>query len=268
MRSVPESAGEGARRPVGGLPSAEDPTAERLQKFLSRAGVSSRRAAEELVAAGRVQVNGEIVDTPGVKVVPGRDEVRVDGKPVSLPDELWYVLLNKPAGVVTTLSDPQGRPTVAGYIPDGAPRLFPVGRLDAATTGLLILTNDGELAHLLMHPRHHVPKVYRAEVDGIPTEDDLTRLRKGIALDDGLTAPAEARLIASTQAHGTVELILREGRKRQVRRMLSAVGHPVRSLTRVAYGPLVLGSLAEGATRRLSAAEVRALRASASGGAR
>jgi len=263
---MPEPTRNGRRHRLEGPPSAEDTAAERVQKFLSRAGVASRRAAEDLVASGRVQVNGETVDTPGVKIVPGLDEVRVDGVRVSLPDELWYVLLNKPAGVVTTLSDPQGRATVARYVPDGAPRLFPVGRLDAATTGLLILTNDGDLAHLLMHPRHHVPKVYRAEVDGVPTQDDLRRLREGVALDDGYTASAGARLIATGQAHATVELILREGRKRQVRRMLSAVGHPVRSLTRVAYGPLTLGSLAEGATRRLSPAEVRALRASASGG--
>jgi pseudouridine synthase len=227
--------------------------------------VASRRAAENLIIAGRVSVNGRTVASLGEKVVPGVDRVEVDGRGVELPTALWYLMLNKPAGVVTTLDDPQGRPTVARYVPEGAPRLFPVGRLDFGTTGLLLLTNDGEFAHLLMHPRHHVPKVYRAEVDGVPDEVDLSALREGIDLDDGRTAPAGAQLIASGAGGATVELILREGRKRQVRRMLSAVGHPVRELTRVAYGPLVLGGLAPGAVRPLGDAEVRALRDSAKG---
>src|SRR5574340_633895 len=145
---------------------------ERLQKYLARAGVASRRAAEEMILAGRVGVNGELEQTPGRKIVAGIDEVRVDGRLVEPPERLWYLMLNKPAGVVTTLDDPQGRPTVGRYIPDGAPRLFPIGRLDAATTGLLLLTNDGDFANRLMHPRHHVPKVYRAAIDGVPDEGD------------------------------------------------------------------------------------------------
>lgn len=244
-------------------PAGGDTGPERVQKFLSRAGVASRRAAEELIVAGRVSVNGEPVTSLGHKITPGVDEVRVDGVLAEPPEQLWYLLLNKPAGVVTTLDDPQGRPTVASFVPQGAPRLFPVGRLDFATTGLLLLTNDGDLAHLLMHPRHHVPKVYRAEVDGVPDVCDMRALREGIDLDDGRTAPAEARIIERHSTSAVVELTLREGRKRQVRRMLSAVGHPVRLLTRVAYGPIVLGHLAEGSVRALSTAEVAALRASA-----
>ena len=240
-----------------------DVAPERVQKYLSRAGVASRRAAEELIEAGRVSVNGETVTSFGTKVTAGVDEVRVDGELAAPPERLWYLVLNKPAGVVTTLDDPQGRPTVARFIPDGAPRLFPVGRLDYATTGLLLLTNDGDFAHLLMHPRHHVPKVYRAEVDGVPDVCDMRALREGIELDDGLTAPAEARIVERRGSTSVVELTLREGRKRQVRRMLSAVGHPVRLLTRIAYGPVSLGRLAEGSVRALSEAEVAALRASA-----
>ena len=234
---------------------------ERIQKFLSRAGVASRRGAEELIVAGRVSVNGHVVDGLGTKIDPAADEVSVDGRAVSLPDRLWYVMVNKPAGVVTTLDDPQGRPTVARYVPAGAPRLFPVGRLDAGTTGLLLMTNDGELAHALMHPRHHVPKVYRADVDGTPDATDLRRLREGIELDDGITAPAEARVIRRGEQSSVVEVTLREGRKRQVRRMLSAIGHPVRSLERTAYGPLPLGDLPRGEMRMLTEDEVDALRA-------
>lgn len=237
--------------------------AERLQKFLSRAGVTSRRGAEELITSGRVSVNGQVADTLGMKVVAGRDDVRVDGNRVEAPAALWYLMLNKPAGVVTTLDDPQGRPTVARFIPSGAPRLFPIGRLDYATTGLLFLTNDGEFAHLLMHPSHHVPKIYRAEVDGVPDRDDIRRLREGIDLDDGRTAPAGASIVERRPGRAVVEITLREGRKRQVRRMLSAVGHPVRMLTRVAYGPVALGKLAEGAVRALRDEEVRALKAAA-----
>lgn len=239
---------------------------ERLQKFLARAGVASRRAAEELITAGRVSVNAEVVCTLGEKVVAGRDVVKVDGRVIEPPATLWYLMLNKPAGVVTTLDDPQGRPTVARYIPEGAPRMFPIGRLDYATTGLLLLTNDGEFAHLMMHPRHHVQKVYRADVDGVPDARDLRALREGVDLDDGRTLPAGARIIERRGNTSTVEIVLREGRKRQVRRMLTAVGHPVRVLRRIAYGPVTLGQLAEGTVRALRHDEVAALRASAEGG--
>ena len=220
---------------------------ERIAKYLARSGIASRRASEELVAGGRVSVNGTVIDEPGTKVVPHVDEVRVDGLLVEPPVELEYLMLNKPMGVMTTLDDPQGRPTVMRFLPSGLPRVFPVGRLDYTTTGLLLLTNDGELAHLLMHPRHHVPKVYHAVVDGVPAESDLRRLREGVLLDDGLTSPAEARVLERRERTAAVQLTLREGRKRQVRRMLSAVGHPVIALSRIAYGPLALGDLPEGA---------------------
>lgn len=240
--------------------------AERLQKYLSRAGVASRRASEDLIRAGRVAVNGETVTGLGTRVVPGVDVVHVDGREIRPPETLWYVMLNKPSGVVTTLDDPQGRATVAAYVPAGAPRLFPIGRLDAATTGLLVLTNDGDLAHRLMHPRFHVPKVYRAVVDGVPDADDLRALQGGIDLDDGRTAPAEVALEgAAADGGAVVRLTLREGRKRQVRRMLSAVGHPVRELDRVAYGPLELGGLPRGAVRVLTSEEVARLRAAGGG---
>lgn len=257
------------RSPKSTEPPAESsptPEPERLQKFLSRAGVASRRAAEELILAGRVTVNGTVVSILGEKIVAGCDQVAVDGTRIEPPAALWYLMLNKPAGVVTTLDDPQGRPTVARFIPAGAPRLFPIGRLDYATTGLLLLTNDGEFAHLMMHPRHHVPKVYRAEVDGVPDAADLRQLREGVELDDGRTAPASARIVERTPGRALVEMTLHEGRKRQVRRMLSAVGHPVRMLRRVAYGPVSLGQLAEGSVRALRDDEVRVLRAAAKEG--
>lgn len=265
MESTRSTEPADAQRP-GTDPAAAPDGAERLQKFLARAGVASRRAAEEMIVAGRVMVNGSVVRTLGEKVVAGRDEVRADGHLVQPPATLWYLLLNKPAGVVTTLDDPQERPTVARFIPDGAPRLFPIGRLDYATTGLLLLTNDGEFAHLMMHPRHHVPKVYRAEVDGVPDAADLRQLREGVDLDDGRTAPASARVVERGAGRAIVEMTLREGKKRQVRRMLSAVGHPVRMLKRIAYGPVSLGQLAEGSVRALRDDEVAALRAAATEG--
>lgn len=252
------------RRTVTTPQTSTDPGgAERIAKFLARAGVASRRASEAIVAEGRVSVNGEVVREPGTKIVAGADEVRLDGVVVEPPVELVYLMLNKPMGVMTTLDDPQGRPTVADFIPPGMPRVFPVGRLDYTTTGLLLLTNDGELAHLMMHPRHHVPKLYYAVVDGVPDAGDLTHLRKGVLLDDGLTAPAAARVVQVRERTSAVELTLREGRKRQVRRMLSAIGHPVISLARTEYGPLTLGDLPEGGVRLLEPAEVEALRASA-----
>lgn len=243
--------------------SEPGPSLERISKFLSRAGVASRRGAEDLVRQGRVAVNGAVIGDLGHKVDPECDRVAVDGRDVSLAAERTYVLLNKPAGIVTTLDDPQGRPTVARFVPSGGPRLFPVGRLDMNTTGLLILTDDGDFAHLLMHPRHHVPKTYHATVDGVPDENDLRQLRDGLILDDGPTAPAEARIVETGEGSAVVELVIREGRKRQVRRMLSAVGHPVLELRRVEYGPILLGALAEGEVRALTADEVAALRDSA-----
>ncbi len=223
----------------------------RLNAFLARAGVASRRHADELIKAGRVTVNGE----PGQlnTVVGARDRVEVDGQTVQR-QRLRYVLLHKPAGVVTTARDPQGRPTVVELVPD-EPRVVPVGRLDADTTGSLLLTNDGQLAHRLAHPRYGVEKTYVADVEGDPDEDALQRLRDGLALDDGLTAPAGARRLG----RGRVELVLHEGRKHQVRRMLAAVGHPVTRLHRSEYAGLTLEGLEPGACRELEPSEVERL---------
>ena len=224
----------------------------RLNAYLARAGVASRRRADELIKAGRVTVNGE----PGQlnSVVGARDRVELDGEEVAR-QRLAYVLLHKPAGVVTTARDPQGRPTVVGLVPS-EPRVVPVGRLDADTTGALLLTNDGQLAHRLAHPRYGVEKAYVADVDGDPSEDALRRLGDGIELEDGPTAPARARRLGT----GRVELVLHEGRKHQVKRMLAAVGHPVTRLHRSAYAGLTVDGLDPGAWRELTPAEVERLR--------
>lgn len=225
----------------------------RLNAYLARAGIASRRASEEVIRAGRVTVNGRRAGFATV-VQPG-DRVEVDGEPIE-PEPLAYVLLHKPAGVVTTARDPQGRPTVVGLV-DHEQRLVPVGRLDADTTGALLLTNDGRLAHGLMHPRYEVDKVYVAEVEGRPGPDALRRLAEGVVLDDGPTAPAVARSLGP----GRVELTLHEGRKHQVKRMLEAVGHPVNRLHRSRYAGLDLQGLPAGRWRELSAGEIERLRA-------
>jgi 23S rRNA pseudouridine2605 synthase len=228
----------------------------RLNAYLARTGVASRRAADELIKAGRVRVNGE----PGLlnTFVEAGDVVEVDGSRVEL-QQLAYVLLHKPAGVVTTASDPHGRPTVVGLV-DHPARVVPVGRLDADTTGVLLLTNDGPLAHRLAHPRYGVEKVYEADVEGEPSDEALSRLRDGVTLDDGQTAPAGARRLGPSR----LELTLHEGRKHQVKRMCAAVGHPVTRLHRSCYAGLRLGDLPAGEWRELSAEEVAALRTAAS----
>ena len=227
----------------------------RLNAYLARAGVASRRAADELIQSGRVFVNAE----PGRlnTFVEAGDVVEVDGRRVE-PQELAYVLLHKPAGVVTTASDPHGRPTVMGLV-DHPVRVVPVGRLDADTTGALLLTNDGPLAHRLAHPRYGVEKVYAADVEGEPSDEALRRLRDGVELDDGPTAPAEARRLAPSR----LELTLHEGRKHQVKRMCEAVGHPVTRLHRSRYAGLGLGDLEAGEWRELDAEELAALRTAA-----
>jgi len=224
----------------------------RLNAYLARAGVASRRRADELIKAGRVRVNGE----PGQlnTFVESRDRVEVDGRPVRL-QRLAYLLLNKPAGTVTTVRDPQRRPTVVALVP-AEPRVVPVGRLDADTTGALLLTNDGPLAHRLAHPRYGVEKVYEADVQGEPDDAALERLAAGIELEDGTTAPARARRLGPAR----IELALHEGRNRQVKRMLDAVGHPVLRLHRSAYAGLTIGGLAPGAFRELEPLEVERLR--------
>jgi pseudouridine synthase len=225
----------------------------RLNAFLARAGITSRRGADELIKAGRVTVNGEPAGL--ATFVDAGDRVEVDGEPVA-PEPLTYVLLHKPAGIVTTARDPQGRPTVVGLVGHER-RIVPVGRLDADTTGALLLTNDGPLAHHLAHPRYEVDKVYEVEVEGAPDADGLRRLAEGVDLEGGRTAPAQVRRLGRSR----LELTLHEGRKHQVKRMCEAVGHPVRRLHRRAYAGLSVDDLAPGEWRELTPEEVRRLRA-------
>ena len=226
---------------------------ERLQKVLARAGYGSRRHCEELIEQGRVRVDGDLARL-GRRVDPVSERITVDDAPAPTAPGLVYFLLNKPAGVVTTADDPQGRPTVLSLVPS-EPRVFPVGRLDRATEGLLILTNDGDLSQLLSHPSHGVVKEYLAQVHGDPTPQAVRRLREGVLLDDGITAPARVSRVAP----GLLRVAIHEGRNRQVRRMCSAVGHEVVRLVRTRIGPLADSSLAPGAYRELTSAEVRKL---------
>jgi 23S rRNA pseudouridine2605 synthase len=225
----------------------------RLAKFLAHGGVASRRLAEKIIANGRVTVSGEVVTDPARDVGEG-DDVRVDGSPVGVEArEVWAV--NKPAGVVSTAKEPGARLAVVSLVESGA-RLYPVGRLDADSTGLLLLTNDGELANRLTHPRYEVSKAYRVELRRPPREEDLRRLAEGVQLEDGPTAPAEVRRLGERE----IEIVLREGRNRQVRRMAEAIDNGVTALRRVRFGPIELGDLATGDARRLSEEEVAALR--------
>lgn len=238
----------------------------RLQKFLARAGVDSRRHCEQIIADGRVRVNGQVVDRMGSKVDPRTDEVRVDGAIVSLGEAPVAIMLNKPMGYLTTMDDPHGRPCVAQLEPFGMyPGLFPVGRLDRDTTGLLILTNDGALGYRLMHPKHHVVKTYVAHVAGTMKPEEVRRLEQGVLLRDGMTAPAQVNIVREEPSGSVVELKIHEGRNRQVRRMCQAVGHPVRSLKRIAMGSLELSDLQPAAWRMLEEWEVADLRRAAGG---
>lgn len=236
----------------------------RLQKFLARAGAASRRGSEALMTAGRVTVNGRVVTELGSKVDPAVDTVAVDGRTVTLSDTPVTLMLHKPAGYVTTMSDPHARRTVADLVPtERYPGLFPIGRLDQDTTGLLLFSTDGELGNRLLHPSHHVDKAYAVLVAGTPGEEALAALRAGVVLEDGPTAPARVRRLPAQADDGPgtsrIELVIHEGRKRQVRRMCEAVGHPVLALHRESFGPLRLGGLEPGAWRLLDAAELAAL---------
>lgn len=230
---------------------------ERLQRALARAGLGSRRACEELIAAGVVTVNGRVA-TLGDRVVPERDEVRVRGHRVNVNPRLRTFALHKPAGVTTTMRDPHAAADLRRYLPRG-PRVVPVGRLDRDTEGLLLLTNDGELANRLTHPRYGVEKEYLAEVEGAPSARQLTRLRRGVELEDGVARARSARAVARAGKLGAVRLVVTEGRKREVRRMLAAVGLPVRRLIRVRVGPVRLGRLRPGEVRELTPEELLAL---------
>lgn len=238
---------------------------ERLQKVLARAGIGSRRVGEELIVAGRVTVNGEVAHL-GRRVDPEHDHVALDGVPVIVDASIVHWIVNKPAGYVTTARDTHGRPTVLDLVPD-EPRVFPVGRLDLDTEGLLLLTNDGELAQLLTHPSHGVEKEYYAEVEGRPTPAELRALREGVELEDGPTRPARANIVQESGSGTTaLTIVVKEGRKRMVRRMCAAVGHPVVRLARTRIGPLRDPRLAPGAWRALEPAEVRSLYAAGLGG--
>ncbi|MEX1112990.1 MAG: pseudouridine synthase [Patescibacteria group bacterium] len=231
----------------------------RLGKFIATAGAASRRRAVELVKAGKVRVDGRVVTDPAV-VVPPRATVTLDGAPVRRQPPRYY-LLHKPLGVISTATDPQGRRTVIDLVPRDA-RVYPVGRLDADSSGLMLLTNDGELANRLMHPRHGVPKTYRAVVEGAVSDRALERLSRGVRLRDGKTQPAVVRRLGRAAGGTRLEIVIKEGRNRQVRRMCEAVGHPVTKLTRVKFGPLVLGRLRKGQCRPLTSAEQKRLQES------
>jgi len=232
---------------------------ERLQKVMAHAGIASRRKSEELIATGLVRVNGRVITEPGFKVDPARDYIEVTGLALEGREPFAYFLLNKPAGYVTTLRDPQGRPTVRDLLGEIGLRVYPVGRLDYNTEGLLLLTNDGDLTQALTHPRHQVTKTYLALVRGVPQAKVLQRLAKGVELDDGLTAPAEVALVGVKGQNAQVEITIHEGKNRQVRRMFQTVGFPVLKLRRVAMGPLTLQGVAPGRYRALTPAEVNEL---------
>jgi pseudouridine synthase len=234
--------------------------AERLQKVIARAGLCSRRAAEALIRDGRVRVNGCVVRTLGSRVRIGRDRVAVDGAEVRRAP-LAYLLLHKPRGVVSTLKDPQGRPTVLNLLPEELPRVYPVGRLDLNSTGLLLLTNDGELAQRLMHPRHAVPKTYRVKVAGLPDDRALERLRRGVVVEGGRAAARTVRVLGALPTKTWLEITVLEGRKHLVRRLCDAIGHPAEKLCRLRIGPLGLEGLPPGGFRALSRGEVGRLRA-------
>jgi 23S rRNA pseudouridine2605 synthase len=236
----------------------------RLNRFMARAGIASRRASDELIRAGAVRVNGKVIQEPGLSVRPGLDHVEVEGRTARVPEDYEYIVLHKPLGCLVTKSDPQGRPLVYACVPGLRAGTVAVGRLDMDTTGLLLLTDDGELAFRLLHPRFGLWKRYEAVVLGRPNETALTCLRHGIQLDDGMTAPARVEVVETWPVeHGCrslVSLEIHEGRKRQVRRMLRVVGHPVRQLRRVAFAGMVLDLPEPGQWRRLRADEVVALR--------
>ncbi|MDR0944661.1 MAG: rRNA pseudouridine synthase [Bifidobacteriaceae bacterium] len=237
------------------------PGGERLQKVLAEAGFGSRRACEQIIADGRVEVDGQPILEPGVRVDPTKEQIRVDGMPVQLDGTKITLVLHKPAGVVSTMDDPQGRPTVADYVQNRAQRLFHVGRLDIDSEGLLLLTNDGELAHRLTHPAHEVPKTYVATVEGKIAPGLGRELREGVELEDGVQSVDSFRVLDEQAGLSLVEVVLHSGANRVVRRLLEAVGHPVVRLVRTAEGPIRLGDLKPGRTRVLGRAELSALMA-------
>ncbi|MEW6431773.1 MAG: pseudouridine synthase [Myxococcota bacterium] len=238
---------------------------ERLQKFLARAGIASRRHAEGLITAGRVKVNGEVVTVLGTRVDAGKDLIVVDGRPVTASDERHWFLMYKPPGVVTTLSDPQGRQTIADYTKGLGLRVFPVGRLDFDAEGALLVTDDGETANKLMHPKHQVPRVYLAKVKGVPDEASLNRLLEGVRLEDGVAQAVEARIYEKADRNTWLKLVVTEGRQHLIKRLCAAIGHPVVRLFRPAHAGLSVKGLRPGDVRALTAEEVRRVKAVAEG---
>ncbi|WP_455378684.1 pseudouridine synthase [Petrachloros mirabilis] len=232
----------------------------RLQKLIAGTGIASRRKAEEMIAAGRVTVNGKVVTELGTKVDPARDHVKVDGKHISAAQPFVYLMLNKPKNVMSTLDDPGGRTTVKDYLRGVSVRVFPVGRLDFDSEGLMLLTNNGDLAQALLHPRYHVPKTYLIKVKGVLTDDEIRKLGEGVRLEDGMTSPAHVKKVRKVEANSWLEITIGEGRKHQVKRMLESVGHPVIKLMRIRMGPLSLGDLEPGEFRFLTDREANALR--------
>lgn len=232
----------------------------RLQKLIASTGLSSRRKAETMIASGRVTVNGMVVTELGTKVDPERDHVKVDGKHLTAAQPFVYLILNKPKNVMSTLDDPGGRTTVKDFLRGVSVRVFPVGRLDFDSEGLMLLTNHGDLAQALLHPRYHVPKTYLIKVKGILTDEEIARLERGVRLDDGMTGPACVKKVKKAEQNSWLELTIREGRKHQVKRMLEAIGHVVIKLVRIRMGPLSLGNLDPGEFRFLTDREANALR--------
>ena len=232
---------------------------ERIQKIISAAGVTSRRAAEQLISEGRVRLNGQVVTELGTKADASKDHIKVDGKLINPKQPQTYIMLNKPAGFVTTMSDPEGRPTVQDLLKGVKVRVYPVRRLDYNTEGMLIMTNDGDFAHLITHPKHELPKTYLAKVKGVLDDNAIDMLEKGVFLDDGKTAPAKIKKVRKEEANSWVEITIHEGRKRQVRRMFDRVGRSVIRLKRIKTGNLVLGDLTEGTFRHLTLPEVKSL---------
>jgi 23S rRNA pseudouridine2605 synthase len=236
----------------------------RLNKILAQAGLTSRRGADQLVLDGRVAINGAVTRELGTLADPATDRITVDGQPLPAAEAAHYLLLHKPGGVVTTVRDPQGRPVVTDLLPrDVRARVYPVGRLDVDVEGLLLLTNDGALTHRLLHPRYALPRVYEAEVAGRVSGEDLPRWRNGVTLDDGRAVPLAAEVVRTGPASSLLRLTFTEGRKHEVKRYCEAMGHRVRHLRRVAFGPLTLGALPRGACRPLTSRELAALRAAA-----
>jgi 23S rRNA pseudouridine2605 synthase len=228
----------------------------RLQKFIAQCGIASRRKAEELISKGRIAIDGVKVTEMGIRVIPGKNKITFDGKPVEAREQLVYYLLNKPKGYVTSLSDPQGRPIVTSLIKDSEARLFPVGRLDLDTEGALILTNDGEFAQKIQHPSHGIDKTYQALVKGCPPKDKIGLLERGILLEAKMTSPATVSVVSKAGKNCLMQITIHEGRKRQVKKMFDFIGHPVLHLKRTAYGKLSLGRIALGDFRQLNPSEL------------